>query len=100
AQHLVTGAKTLLAVLFESLEQNRLELLREIRADAAWRDDGLRRADVVHRRRLGLAAERVLASRQRVKDDPERKDVGAAVESLAVDLLGRHVADLALHLPG
>ena len=45
----------------------------------------------------GLALERAAAGQHLVEHDAEREQVGAAVDGLAADLLGRHVADRAEH---
>ena len=51
--------------------------------------------DLVHQRDLRLRVERRPAGDQVVQHGGQRVDVGAAVERVAVDLLGRHVGERA-----
>ena len=92
----------------------RLEALRRIPRERPEHDRvdfcrklGNQRAGPLHRvlqhhrhhRPLALRGEESLAAEQLPEDDPGGEDVGASVDGLSAQLLGRHVRELALHLP-
>jgi hypothetical protein len=59
------------------------------------RQEHVTRDDALHRLEVIVAFERATQRRQLVKADAEREDVAAAIDRLALALLGRHVAVLA-----
>ena len=86
-------------VLFQRLEHDALELLRDVRVERRRRDD-LDVADLLQGREVALADEEALAGEHLVEHDAEREDVAAAVDGQPAHLLGRHVAELALEDAG
>src|SRR5690606_23413852 len=79
----------------QELEDDGLELVRDVAHVRAGRLDGARAHDVEER----LAAEPAVQRPAREalpEDDAERVEVAAPVDSLAAGLLGRHVPELPL----
>ena len=86
---LFPGLESFLRVFLEAFEDNRIEGRRDLGADCGWNrarllDDA--ESDLVHR----VAVERALAGEKGEEDNAEREEIGAAVDSLARDLLRRH----------
>src|SRR4051794_2180930 len=52
----------------------------------------------MHHLRFAFAAERAHARRRFVENDPEREDIAPPIDRRAIDLLRRHVRDLAFEL--
>ena len=82
-------------VLRERLEHDALELVGDLAVVGRRRED-LDVADLLEGREVALADEQALAGEQLVEDDAAAEHVAAAVDRQAADLLGRHVAELAL----
>ena len=92
------GLVAVLGPLLERALDHARERLRDVVAQLAhraWRVLQDRR----QHRHVGVAAERPLAGRHLVEQDPEREDVGAVVERQALRLLRRHVGDRAHDAP-
>ena len=56
--------------------------------------------DAIQRLEVRFAAEKAVCGEHLPEHDPRREDVGAPVDEAALDLLGRHVRKLPLHLTG
>ena len=85
-----------IASALEHLERDAIELRRHV-APAPRRRIDLGVLDLIRDRARIVARPQRRADEQLPEDHAEREHVGAPVERLAVDLLGRHVANLAHH---
>ena len=83
----------------ERAQDDALELGRVVADERRGRRE-LALQNRVHDLVIALAAERALAGGRLVEHAAEREDVAPAIDGAARDLLGRHVRDLALELPG
>ncbi len=93
------GLVAVLGILLQALEEDLLHVAGEVRVLHARGEHGAR-DDVAHGGDVVVAEEGVVVGGEPVEHDPQREDVGAAVDGAAARLLRRHVRDLALELPG
>ncbi|CAM5562379.1 hypothetical protein STENM36S_09314 [Streptomyces tendae] len=87
---LLGGVGAVLRVLGEQAQDQGLERLRDLRADAAHRQRGLVQVPVQHAERRGTG-ERDVAAEQFVQQHPEGVEVGVRADGAAHGLLRRHV---------
>ncbi len=97
-QELARGLVTLVGTLGERLADHRIERARHLHVELRRRQR-LFLEHLVHDRRE-RAGERLLAGQQLVEDHARGKEVRPAVDGLAHELLGRHVARGAEHHAG
>ena len=89
----------ILGILRERLQHDALELVGNAAVVRRRRQD-LDVANFLERRKVALADEQPLAGEQLVEHDAAREHVAAPIDRNAADLLGRHVAELALEDAG
>ena len=80
-----------LGIFLQGLVENFFQARRQLRIDFDG-SDGLTVKDGVKHCRGGGSRERLPTGRHLVEDDPQREQVGAAVQLLAHGLFGRHVS--------
>ncbi len=96
-RHFAGGRVPLVRVPLEPSEHDAIEGLRQLRHDGTG--CGHRRAQHVRQDiRLVGGLEEALPGQDLPEDDRGRIDIGSASQSLAADLLGGHVGELALEL--
>jgi len=88
-----------IGVLSQRAHHDGLEIRRVVREHGRRRRDDAR-LHALHRLEIGIHAEQSPPRGQLPKHDAECKDVGAAVDVPAADLLRGHVRDLAFERPG
>jgi hypothetical protein len=89
-RHLARGLRALRHVLFEELEDQRVDGGGD-RGVLLPRRFGLAIEDVVRDQRLARRIERVDAREQLVQDDAEREEIAAMIDGIVAELLGRAV---------
>ena len=97
--HVVRRSKPPVGIAGERAHRDRVQLGRNVRAQRARRLDRTR-ADGIDRRGVGARVEQAGAGQALPQRDAEAEDVGAAIDRLALDLLRRAVAVLALEHAG
>ena len=93
------GLEPLIGILREQPHHQRVDLGRDIGAARRRRRRGLG-DDRVHVLEVGRTLVQPLGGQHLPEADPEREQVATPIDALAATLLGRQVADLALHRPG
>jgi hypothetical protein len=95
--HRRRGRVALGAVALQGAGDDAHQRLGDVLGEVGRAGDG-RLHDRLDQRQLVLSGEEPAAGQRLPEDHPQRPDVGLGVELLALDLLGRHVQELALDL--
>src|SRR5688572_2755255 len=94
ARELAGGFEAVARILSERLHHDVLEVDWIARNERA-RARNVALFDLRESLAIGRHSEQAASRRELPQDDAEREDVGPAIEALAVQLLGRHVRELA-----